>query len=221
MIYSKQDIIDTFLSQVSESGINFVTDEEIDGYIEISFQRCYPQYHLKMQLNLDISEEAEAELEIEVPTSVQKIAEIVVLKDDTIVKNIRLTDWDLLPYINGATNRTLIIHRPMPACTLRILAQGVLDYFDEDHIDVPSLEPIILYMMVLYYQKMKNEATRNRDKDSYVIYQNSKNDALNDFKDSLNSNRMAQMFMQRKPDHNRKRIDLNNYINYAQVIWSK
>jgi len=221
MIYSEDDIINLFLTQVSESGINFVTDEEILEYIKIAFQRCYPQYHLRMQLNLNIPQAVDAEYEVEVPINVQKIAEIEMLKDDVNrYRNIRMTDWDLLPYINGANNRILIFHRALPACDMRILAQGVLDYFEEKRIDVPSIEPIILYMQVLYFSKLKAEAVRNRDKDSYVIYQNSKNDAYNDFKESLNTNRMAQMFMQRKPDHNRKRIDLQNFVNYAQVIWS-
>ena len=232
--YKKEDIFEEFYELVGESQIKFISESETERYMYDAFKRCYPEYHTKMRINYDLKSTLASDTELEVPKGIRKIAEIILLKnsddtdlyssrtfyidDQTLYKNVRLTDWQLVPDLTGAKTRYLLFRRPLPIGTIRIYAQAELDFYNEDVLEVPSIEPIAIYMSVKYFNKLKSEAVRNRDKEAYVIYQSAKNDALQDFRESLHTNRMAQMMIKKGREVKQQKIADTYFVN-SQMVW--
>ena len=221
MFFSKQDIIDDFLETVGEGVVKFVDTPTIEKYMLNAFKKCYPKYHNVIVISLVLENETDPETIIEIPNSVEKISELLLMNDggNRITFDINLTDWDLMPKVSGSITRGIKIHRPLPACTIQIIAQGILDFCKEKIIDVPSITPIVECMSMFYFNKLKGEATRNRDKEAYVMYRNQKLDAQRDYMQSLNDNRMAPMLCKYSSDKNRLRIANKNYRNVIQILW--
>jgi len=221
MFFKKQDIIDGFYEEVGEGVVKFVSPDIVESYILKAFEDCYPKYHNKMVMETILTEDTKCEEILEIPLIVKKVCELKILNDSGTTRtfDIPLTDWDLLPEFSDASTRALKIHRELPACTLQLFAQGILEFLDEDRINVPSLTPIIQSMAVKYYTKLKAEAARKLDKEAYVIYQSQKNEALKEFHISLNQSRMAPMMCKYTSDKNRLRIANKNYQNIIQQVW--
>jgi len=222
MIYNKNDILESFYTAIGSGVIKFVDSNETDRFIKDAFKECYPQYHTKMVMEKTFTGETEYDQIIEIPKSVKVIAEIELLKDSNTTRNldIRMTDWDLLPEISGAETRAIKMHRKLPAGTIRLYAQGILDYYKEEEIDVPSIVPIVQCMAMFFYGKMKAEAARLRDKPAYVIYEACKRDAYRDYNGSLKINVMEPMIVKYSKDKKRTIIANRHYAHAVQVLWS-